>query len=312
MAVQGAEKRTGFTLIELLVVIAIIGVLIALLLPAVQKVREAANRISCGNHLKQIGTALHMYHDSNGTFPPGNVYVSASNNYTGMWAIYLLPFLEQENVYRLYHFDKLNWDPVNATVRETYLKVYTCPSDVNGNKLLYPESGNGYTVQYRTGSYRAVSGRTNGTHFFDYGDSDQGPGVLPNEWRGVMHVVGVYGLGPERIATITDGTSGTLMVGERITITHETRSTFWAYAHASYSQSSAMADTRFLQNDYDACALNPPAGTENSCKRCWGSLHPGGVNFIMCDGSFRTMSLNTDMNLFTGLATIAGGEVAND
>ena len=311
MAVNVDKRQAGFTLIELLVVIAIVGVLIALLLPAVQKVRAAANRISCGNNLKQIGIGLHLYHDGNGTFPPGNVFVS-NGNYKGMWAIYLLPYLEQEPLYQLYHFDLLNWDPANAVVRETYLKIYTCPSDIHANMLLNPESGNGYLATYRTGSYRAVSGRTNGTNFFDYGDPDQGPENLPREWRGVMHVVDCYGLGPERIAAITDGTSNTLMAGERITLTHETRSTFWAYAHASYSQSSAMADTRFLQNDYDACVQNPPAGTDNSCKRCWGSLHPGGVNFIMCDGSFRTISLNTDMNLFTSLSTIAGGEVTND
>jgi prepilin-type N-terminal cleavage/methylation domain-containing protein/prepilin-type processing-associated H-X9-DG protein len=306
------KRRAAFTLIELLVVIAIIGILIALLLPAVQKVREAANRISCGNNLKQIGIALHLYHDSNGTFPPGNVYLGMGDDYAGMWAVFILPYLEQENLYRLYDFDKFNWDPVNAAVREAYLKIYTCPSDINGNKLIQPESGNGYNVLYRTGSYRAVSGRTNGTNFFDFGNKGQDPGSLPHEWRGVMHVVNCYGLGPERIGAITDGTSTTLMVGERMTITHETRSTFWAYAHSSYSQSSAMADTRFLQNDYDACAKDPPAGTENSCKRCWGSMHPGGVNFIMCDGSFRTVSLNSDINLFTNLSTIAGGEVANE
>ena len=305
------RRPSGFTLIELLVVIAIIGILIALLLPAVQKVRSAAQRISCGNNLKQIGLALHAYHDANGTFPPGNVY-TGSDNYRGSWAIYLLPFVEQEALYRLYDFDLLNWDPVNELVREASVSVYMCPADVNAGKVLKPESGNGFDVNYRTGSYRAMSGRTNGYNYFDFGGPDQSPEDLPPEWRGVMHVVEAYSLRPERIANITDGTATTFMAGERMTVTHENRSTFWAYSHASYSASAAMADSRFLRNDYDGCAIDPPAGTVNTCKRAWGSMHPGGVNFVLCDGSVRFISTSVDMNLFTDMSTIAGGEIVTE
>src|SRR5437899_6136076 len=104
--------RPGFTLIELLVVIAIIGVLVGLLLPAVQKVRETANRMTCQNNLKQIGLAVHNYHDANRTFPPGGVTNGpcCGTKSGATWAIYLLPYLEQENLYKLYDFTKANED----------------------------------------------------------------------------------------------------------------------------------------------------------------------------------------------------------
>src|SRR6516164_9193985 len=134
----GRIRQTGFTLIELLVVIAIIAVLIGLLLPAVQKVREAAARMSCTNNLKQIGLAMHNYHDTNGTFPSGhqNVEMGSREIYFANWAILLLPYVEQDNLFKQYDNTVSNADKKNQLVRETFVKVYTCPSDVNGNKIL--------------------------------------------------------------------------------------------------------------------------------------------------------------------------------
>jgi prepilin-type N-terminal cleavage/methylation domain-containing protein/prepilin-type processing-associated H-X9-DG protein len=307
------HSRRAFTLIELLVVIAIIAILIGLLLPAVQKVREAAAFAQCKNNLKQIGVALHAYHGANSTFPPGSVATNVEGDYEGNWAIYLLPYVEQDNLYQQYNFTLMNWDtskPGQGVVRTTYLKVYTCPTDPFANQLINPESGNGTGVQYMTGSYRAVvgSGSCSGNNCFDYSPNAK---TLAINGRGAMHVTGGgTGLLPERISSISDGTSSTLAVVERITKNHPPRHTFWAYAHASYWSSSATASSATLLTDYDACVT--AMGTDDSCKRGMSSLHTSGFNALLCDGSVRSFATSTNTTLLQQMATIAGGEVVSE
>ncbi|MFM7152179.1 MAG: DUF1559 domain-containing protein, partial [Gemmataceae bacterium] len=197
-------RTKGFTLIELLVVLAIIGVLLGLLLPAVQKVREAAAKIQCFNNLKQVGLALHSYHDVNGHFPPG--YVSAfdsAGNDTGPgwgWAAHILPQIEQDNLFRLIDFKQPIEAMVNTQPRTTIVKTFLCPGD-NSPQQAFPVGP------------RSINGQLLSTLCT----------VAPANY------VGNYGIGEPgvdgdglffrnskvRIGDISDGTSSTLMAGER-------------------------------------------------------------------------------------------------
>jgi prepilin-type N-terminal cleavage/methylation domain-containing protein/prepilin-type processing-associated H-X9-DG protein len=314
------RRRTGFTLIELLVVIAIIGILIALLLPAVQKIREAAARLQCQNNLHQIGLAMHNYHDANGTFPSGHYVTGPANGpnlYFANWAILLLPYVEQEPLFRLYDNTVPNTHARNVPVVQTYVKIYACPTDPNGNRILTPESKNDAatpTVSYMTGSYRGMSG-VSATGF------DQWAGypseIVVNQrvnsgYRGVLHTDGPStGLTAERITNISDGTSNTLLIGERTTRTHPTRGTFWANSFNLYSLSGAFAQSAALLDDYDACLK--VASDQAQCKYGWGSTHTsGGINFVFADGSVHSISRTIDMRIFLALSTIANGEVIPD
>ena len=342
------SRHRGFTLIELLVVIAIIGILIGLLLPAVQKVREAANRMSCTNNLKQIGLAAHAYHDVSGTFPPGHECRAingrgATNGtivdpyYFSNWAIQLLPFIEQSNLFQQYNNTVFNLDPVNLPVCRTYIKTYSCPSDMNANTLIQPGSGpstfTGTRPTYMTGSYRGVAGGFNAQATLPSNFSPPAWGGYPNEvqsmlaaggsapgaipliapgggTRGIFHGVDEWNkLGPESIASITDGTSNTFMVGERTTKTTTSRGTFWAFSFNLYSLSTASTSSASLLPDYTACVNSLQGADAWPCKYGWGSNHPSTNNVVMGDGSVRGVSTNIDLSVFQYLCTIAGGEV---
>ncbi len=324
--------RKAFTLIELLVVIAIIAILIGLLLPAIQKVRESAANLTCQNNLKQMALACLDFAGTNGLLPAGSVYkqVNGSWNYYDTWTISILPHLEQDLLYTGFYDPTVPnaipdaQSPRMAKLRQTYVKVYACPSDPNPFTPATPGSGPGGSLSavplYMPGNYRCVAGA-------DFGGDQVGTQNGNNEnwddatqvswlmgWasgdRGPMHAVEAPITWAEKLTDITDGTSNTMMIGEYATSDTNNRRTFWAYAYTSYNESLVtIAQSRTLINSFTRCSNLPPGGS-NQCKRAWGSYHTNGnLNFAFCDGSVHSISINIDMNtVMPALATIAGNE----
>jgi prepilin-type N-terminal cleavage/methylation domain-containing protein len=329
-------RRIGFTLIELLVVIAIIGILIALLLPAVNAAREAARRTQCTNNLKQLGLAIHNYFNARKTLPPGKTVVSPSSCGTpteySNWALEILPFLEETAIYENYHFDRPNNHSSNASVVRQILSAMNCPSDPNGARVGIPE--NGPSNEFAVGSYKGVAGRgwyptSSDNAYFDSARatssdlslSDRGPlfVVVTNRNTCAMSKMNVA---PIKLGQIQDGTSKTMLIGEYTTTSRLSRSGFWANSYYGMNLGSiilpsncktdpncnASAISASLSPDYDLCFSVAAAG----CRRTFAGFHGGGglINSVLCDGAVRGISTTIDMRILAGLATTSGGEPA--
>ncbi len=324
------SSRRGFTLIELLVVIAIIGVLIALLLPAVQAAREAAQRAQCTNNLKQMGLALHNYHDAQGSFPIGIIFFryggtdcASATNPLRSFSIFpaLLPHVEQTTVYNSINFDfpvsgmyyGVESGLVQSTAMLTKINSYVCPSDSRQMPYAVPSQSSN---PYQQSSYAANAG-TNDIFNWWYGCPD-GP-IEPNGPFGDAYSYDV--------ADIRDGTSMTMFVGETSRYNNEPVSVFnvWTrcgiYAFTGYSrlQGIATAVPRINAN-----LLTPePSSSEpwdyfsgaNAGQFLqmgqWGyrSHHPGGINMLFGDGSVRFLKESINVSIYRGLSTMNGGEV---
>ena len=298
----GVPRRNGFTLIELLVVIAIIAVLVGLLVPAVQKVREAANRMSCTNNLKQIGLALHNHNDTFGSFPAGYMdfqsqVVNPANLGPGWgWGSRILPFLEQDNLYRTIRFDKPIADPLNATIRSQVVKTFHCPSD--NHMQAFRTDGN--SIEVGPSNYVGMFGSREMAD-----DPGRGEGCFFRNSR-------------IRIADLSDGSSNTLMIGERSS--HLCKSTWTGFVLGAVT--FPVGDPDDAEEPYPLILghtgmmdPNDPPHTPNGPKlhaEDFASNHTGGVNFLQGDGAVRMIKNSIRPAAWVALGTRAGGEVIQE
>jgi prepilin-type N-terminal cleavage/methylation domain-containing protein/prepilin-type processing-associated H-X9-DG protein len=310
-------RRRAFTLTELLVVIAIIGILIGLLLPAVQKVREAANRISCANKLKQIGLACHNYHDSYSEFPPGaegplspDLPQYAQRKHHGL-GTYLLPYLEQDPLFRLYDWKTSWFDPPNQAVVKTPLRLWQCPS-AEANRFqdgslptLAPPPGSPFVGTAACGDYAGMS-------YVDAKLEPKGlidPSSSPRDEQG--HLDGAFTVNHTRqFADFLDGTSQTILVaecagrpqlwraGQKVPNVWLTGGP-WASRNLLWARGASADGAAF----YDKCAVNC------TNDRAVYAFHAGGANVALADGSVRFLRATLDIRVFARLVTRAGGEV---
>jgi prepilin-type N-terminal cleavage/methylation domain-containing protein/prepilin-type processing-associated H-X9-DG protein len=329
------RRFAGFTLIELLVVMAIIGVLVALLLPAVQKIRDSANNTKCKNNLRQIGLGLFHYQTNYKKFPHGSYCTGDDDkNLTWCfqdWAISILPFIEQDNLYREFDFkgyvipDGLNENQKDSALQQL-VKTFVCPTDPDAFQPINPSGGPGAGRKYMPSNYKAVEGvipsKPYIDAYWDRWDKKLGAGLLMDNGyknlRGVLHVSRLdKGLVAEAVGDITDGLSNTIMVGEYTTTTGFSHRAFWAYSYWEWTSSAVVPGKPWtLLPSYDECGAQETAHGGQSdwspCKRGWSSLHSAGFNFVFCDGAVRLINRQVDMNVLAALATIAGGEVIGD
>jgi prepilin-type N-terminal cleavage/methylation domain-containing protein/prepilin-type processing-associated H-X9-DG protein len=307
-----SPARSAFTLIELLVVIAIISILIGLLLPAVQKVREAANRTRCTNNLKQIGLALHNFHDTHGHLPssfnvPGRPRLSFFTQ--------ALPFIEQQALYNRYDFDQDWFAPANLPATSTRIAIAQCPSTPSPARLDgQPEAWSPLVAVSDYGIPTHVDPRLQTAGLVDFA----GPGLIPkNEPK-------------PRFADATDGLSNTIALAEsagRPQLWQAGRPVGsppgtrvngggWARAATDFSIDGSSSDGRLIPGP---CAINctngenvtdypdPYYGRDGSGEVY--SFHAGGANVVFGDGSVRFLRQNVTMRTFAALVTRAGGEV---
>lgn len=323
----------GFTLVELLVVITIIGMLIALLLPAVQAARESARQMQCSNNLKQIGLALHSYHTALGKFPPAYISAFDPNNVNvdygpgWGWTAMLLPYLEQQNLYNQIHFDKDIKDATNATPRATSLSGFLCPSD-DGARTFMVDSLNDSTPDYSvpvtdTSGKPVVVGHSNYVGIFGNPEITPDPGFLTTDIdpvthqdrRGPAHRGMFCRNAPVCIADVKDGTSNTLFVGERSSaLAYAT----WTGAVTGgqvppkvpdpYNYGPEGAPVLILGHTGDSSDVPPhtPNSPVNHVDDFW-SFHPLGVNFLFVDGSVRRIDNTINPPVYWALGTKAGG-----
>lgn len=270
--------RTGFTVLELLVSITVIGVLTALLLPAIQAARDAARRSDCTSRLRQLGIALHQYHDLHRVLPPGSIqsHLDPASHGGWGWGALMLPQIEQVGLHGRIDFGEPTLSPTNVPLLATSVGLFTCPSEVTLPPL--QEAVGGQTRELSRGNYVGVEGM-------------------------------LFPLSGVRFGHVEDGLSQTLLLGERMDLSSGplgdvTSGWYGLVADGSdYSNRSIphVFASRFVPINFDP---NFPDG--------FSSRHPGGANFTMGDGAVRLISDSVNPNLLEALGTANGGEIVDD
>lgn len=311
-------SRRGFTLIELLVVIAIIAILVALLLPAVQQAREAARRSTCKNQLKQIGIALHNYHDVHNTFPPGSLGFSATSPPAQpgnelSFQVFILPFIEQVTLYETVNFSTPGHASFDTVLANQKIDVYLCPSS---NKESDSANASLYTTHYY-GNMGPTSGNgTAGPYICQ--EVDSGSGECTNgTGQGGFGTLGVLGRNSKiRFRDITDGTSNTIAVGE--ISAHRTVDGTDMPGYSTWHRgfgglgSGGCKNVTFPINStaYDGTNTTTFDGT-NFNEISFSSNHTGGTHILFCDGATMFVSENVDLTVYKDSATRNGEETTS-
>lgn len=299
------SKRRAFTLVELIVVIAIIGLLMALLLPAIQRVREASNRLHCANNLMQLGIAFHLYVNDYGALPPRR---QTTTPFQG-WGPLLLPYLEQTGISRDYNLNKNFYDPVNQPYIKLPLLIFTCPSAEFSRMInIIDQSNNPTGAIGAAGDYFAA----NSVDAYWWPDAQRIAAANTTECPALKDN------GRRKLSAIHDGVTHTLLLAEFAGrpdhwIMREKQPTNaalqwpnWWGPWASYQSS--------IFKTWSADGRTPGGPGTINCNNNWGiyAFHPAGANALFCDGGVRFLPVGLDRDVFASIVTRAGGEVVDE
>jgi len=310
MSALGGRVRTAFTLVELLVVIAIIGILVALLLPAVQAAREAARRTQCTNNLKQIGLGLHGFHDVHDVLPPGAIAGSRPTaahrkfdvppRLEHSWTVFILPFMEGQTISDLYNMDRDWRHRDNEQARETELPVFKCPSTPQADRIFSRRFGGFGNVDAAVIDYGVNNGVA--TRLYGYGAIDE---LTYRNYRGVMRVNEL-----QRFADIQDGLSNTTWIQEDAGRPFEyiaghqrgNRTNITGAAWADRDNEYILHGYNYKGTGAGPCAINCSNNNE-----IYG-FHPGGAMALLGDGSVRFLSETIETRIIAAMITRNAGE----